>query len=119
MSSPTEANGTCSDEEHVPHHHEPKSDRVVARTAEMFKALGDVPRLRLLELLFDGKHCVSELAQETGDSMSMVSQRLKLLCQAGLVTKARAGKHIYYALADEHIFTLLETAFEHTIEHNL
>ena len=119
MSSPIPDTGTCSDAEHVPHHHEPKSDRVVARTAEMFKALGDVPRLRLLELLFDGKHCVSELAEETGDSMSMVSQRLKILCQAGLVAKKRSGKHIYYALADEHIFTLLETAFEHTVEHNL
>jgi ArsR family transcriptional regulator len=73
----------------------------------------------MMELLFDGRHCVSELAEETGNSMSTVSQRLKILCQAGLVNRERDGKHIYYALADEHVFELLENAFEHTIEHNL
>ena len=109
----------CSSTEHEPHCHEPRSERVINRTAEMFRALGDVSRLRMMELLFDGRHCVSELAEETGESMSTISQRLKILCQAGLVVRQRSGKHIYYSLADSHIFELLENAFEHTIEHNL
>jgi ArsR family transcriptional regulator len=73
----------------------------------------------MMELLFDGKHCVSELAAETGESMSTISPRLKILCQAGLLLRQREGKHMYYSLADRHVFELLENAFEHTIEHNL
>ena len=110
---------SCLASEHAPHQHDPRPEPVILRTAEMFRALGDPSRLRLVELLFDGRHCVSELAEETGESMSTISQRLKILCQAGLVSRERAGKHIYYALDDSHVFELLQNAFEHTIEHNL
>ncbi len=105
---------SCS---HEPHKHQLRSDIVIQRTANLFQALGDPARLRLIELLYDGEHCVSELAQETNDSMSLISQRLKILFQAGLISKKRAGKHIYYALADEHVITLLENAFQHIEEH--
>ena len=115
----TRASDECGVADHNAHEHEPRSDRVIDRTAEMFRALGDVSRLRMMELLYDGRHCVSELAAETGESMSTISQRLKILSQAGLVSRERDGKHIYYALTDNHVFELLENAFEHTTEHNL
>jgi ArsR family transcriptional regulator len=66
-----------------------------------------------MELLFDGEHCVSELAEELGESLSAVSQRLKILHHARLVIKRRQGRHIYYALADDHIIALLDNAFAH------
>ena len=121
IESPTtgEAASECDADDHTSHEHEPRPDRVIDRTAEMFRALGDASRLRMMELLYDGRHCVSELAEETGESMSTISQRLKILSQAGLVSRQRDGKHIYYALADHHVFELLENAFEHTTEHNL
>jgi ArsR family transcriptional regulator len=105
---------SCS---HEPHDHQLRSDDVIQKTASLFHALGDPARLRLMELLYDGEHCVSELAQETNDSMSLISQRLKILFQANLITKKRSGKHIYYALADNHVITLLENAFKHIEEH--
>ena len=103
--------------EHEEHTHRIRSEKVIQQTAILFNALGDPARLRLMELLFDGAHCVSELAYETNESMSLVSQRLKILYQAGLITKKRSGKHIYYALADEHVITLLDNAFRHIEEH--
>lgn len=102
---------------HETHEHELRSDSIIEKTAALFHALGDPARLRLMELLYDGEHCVSELAQETNDSMSLISQRLKILFQAHLITKKRSGKHIYYALADDHVITLLENAFKHIEEH--
>ena len=104
------AQPACS---HEPHEHQLRSDTVIENTAVLFHALGDPARLRLMELLFDGEHCVSELAQETAASMSLISQRLKILFQAGLITKRRSGKHIYYSLAAEHVVTLLKNAFTH------
>ena len=103
--------------EHKEHTHQLRSDHVIQNTSLLFRALGDPARLRLMELLFDGTHCVSELAQETNESMSLISQRLKILFQAGLITKKRTGKHIYYSLADDHVITLLGNAFQHIEEH--
>ena len=107
------AQPACS---HEPHEHQLRSDAVIENTAALFHALGDPARLRLMELLCDGEHCVSELAHETAASMSLISQRLKILFQAGLITKKRSGKHIYYALAAEHVVTLLTNAFTHMEE---
>ena len=116
MTKPHKTETSCLDE-HPPHSHDLRSEKVVKKTATLFQALGDPARLRLMELLFDSEHCVSELANETNESMSLVSQRLKILHQAGLLRRQRTGKHIYYALADEHVITLLDNAFKHMEEH--
>ena len=116
MSDPSDTKMSCQPDEHPPHVHTPRPAAVLSQTAALFSALGDTERLRLMELLFDGPHCVSELAEETGESMSMISQRLKILHHAKLVQKERSGKHIYYTLADEHIVHLLKNAFDHVEE---
>jgi len=66
-----------------------------------------------LEILADGPHCVGALADEMGHSMSLVSQRLKILYGANLVTKKRAGKHVYYEIADGHVTNLLSNGLDH------
>ena len=96
---------------------EKRSDAVINETANLFSALGEISRLRLMEILFDGPQCVSELADKTDQSMSLISQRLKILHQARLVDKQRKGKHIYYSLSDGHIVHLLKNAFDHIEEH--
>jgi ArsR family transcriptional regulator len=106
----------CDTGDHRAHHHTPHPAWLIERTSAMFSALGDPSRLRLMELLFDGRHCVSELAEETGEAMSTISQRLKVLHQAGLISRQREGRHIYYGLADQHIIELLSNAFEHAGE---
>lgn len=105
----------CS-HEHEAHDHALRSDAVVEQAAAMASAMGDSSRLRLLELLFDGRHCVSELADETGDSMSAISQRLKILYTARLVSRERDGKHVYYSLSDEHVQKIIEQLFLHSAE---
>ena len=116
MSNSHHTDSLCDSHEHTPHTHNPRSEAVLSQAATLFHALGDKERLRLMELLFDGPHCVSELAEETGQSMSMISQRLKILLHAKLVQRERSGKHIYYTLADQHIVLLLQSAFEHVEE---
>lgn len=91
---------------------------VVKRAASLFRAMGDPARLRLLErLAAHGEQCVSELAEASGDGMSTVSQRLRLLRNENLVSRRREGKHIHYALVDEHVRALIEAALEHAAEH--
>lgn len=86
------------------------------RAAQLFRALGDPPRLRLLELLGEQEWCVSEIVQEMGEKFSTVSQRLRVLRAEGLVVRRREGTHIYYALADRHVADLIQNALEHATE---
>ena len=100
------------------HSHDPRPPRIVTEAAQLFSALGEPARLRLMELLYDGPHCVGELAEETGEGMSAVSQRLKLLHQARLLRRERVGKHIYYSLADNHVREIIENVFDHVEENH-
>ncbi len=90
------------------------SEEALERAARLFRAIGDPPRLRLLTVLARGEACVSELAG--GEQLSSVSQRLRILRGEEIVSRRREGKHIYYALADEHIASLVENALAHAAE---
>lgn len=81
--------------------------------ALMFKALAEPARLRLLEILMQRSSCVSELAELSGEEISAVSQRLRVLRNVHLVTRLRQGKHMIYALADDHVKELVKNALEH------
>jgi DNA-binding transcriptional ArsR family regulator len=72
--------------------------------------------LKLLTRLAEGEWCVTELAQAAHVTLPAVSQQLRILRAEGLVKRRRAGKHVYYALADAHIRDLLQSALDHAAE---
>jgi ArsR family transcriptional regulator, lead/cadmium/zinc/bismuth-responsive transcriptional repressor len=82
----------------------------------MFRALGDPSRLRLLARLAGGEICVSELAELEDESITTVSARLKTLYAVRLVKRRREARHIYYALSDDHVLQLVQSAVEHAAE---
>ncbi len=93
----------------------PYSAGALGKTAAVFSALGDPERLRVLVALAEGRRCVGALAEEVGESMSLISQRLKILCRAELIVRERAGRHVHYRLADEHTVRLLVNGFDHAV----
>jgi ArsR family transcriptional regulator len=69
--------------------------------AEGFKALGDPTRLRLISLVAshqDAEACVCELTDPIGLSQPTVSHHLKILVDAGILTREQRGKWAYYRL---------------------
>jgi DNA-binding transcriptional ArsR family regulator len=94
-------------------------DHAFARAAEIFRVASDEARLRLLERLAEGEWCVSELAEAAGAGLSTVSQQLRLLRSAYLVTRRHSGKHVFYALADEHVADLIHAALDHAAEERI
>ena len=86
------------------------------RAAQLFRAMADAPRLRLLDLLKGREMCVTEIAATLNDKLSTVSQRLRILRQEGLVARRRDGNHLYYALADRHVADLILNALAHAAE---
>jgi ArsR family transcriptional regulator len=72
----------------------------IQELSEIFKALSDPTRLRLVKLLGDhkGALCVNALARELNVSQSAVSQHLRVLRQVGLVKGERQGSSVHYSL---------------------
>ena len=80
----------------------------------MLRAGGDAARLRILELLLEGKELqVSEIAALTEAEMSTTSQRLKILLQEDLLKRRREGRDMFYRLADSHVKTLVRNVLDH------
>ncbi len=69
------------------------------RTVELFKALADETRLRILSLLVSRELCVCEITKVLGIGQPKASRHLAVLRQAGLVVDRREGMWMYYSLA--------------------
>jgi ArsR family transcriptional regulator len=95
------------------------SETVLEKTAQLFEAAGDLERLRLLVLLAKGELSVGEIAAQTNEKLSTVSQRLRLFRDRDLITSRREGKQVFYQLADEHVAELINNALSHVAEHLL
>ena len=76
----------------------PSNETDVAEVAETMKVLSVETRLRILLLLRDRRLCVGALARRLGLTQGAVSQHLKVLRGAGLVTARREGYYVHYAV---------------------
>lgn len=94
----------------------PASEDLVLRLADLFDHLGDPSRLKLLLLLGEREHAVSELARRLGLTISAVSHQLQTLRRARLVSQRRDGKSILYRLNDDHVGQLIRLGQEHVLE---
>lgn len=66
--------------------------------AEAFKVFSVESRIKIIEQLKTGPLSVNTMAEVLGITQSAVSQHLRVLKQAGLVTDERKGYHIFYSL---------------------
>lgn len=83
---------------------------------QYFKALGDVNRLRILNLLLHGELCVCDIQHVLETSQPNVSRHLAYLKNSGLVLDRRDGYRVFYRLAEprlspkKRLFELLQAA---------
>ena len=82
------------------------------RLARLFRALGDRHRVRLLSLIAaadGGEACICDLTAPIGLSQPTISHHMKLLTEAGLVTRDQRGKWAYYRVVPEAMEALSDT----------
>jgi ArsR family transcriptional regulator len=81
-------------------------------TAELFKALADPARVRIVNVLATGGDpvCVCELVEPLGLSQPTVSHHLKKLLDAGLVAREQRGKWAYFSLKRDAVEKLAAVA---------
>lgn len=86
------------------------------RLADIFKALADPTRVRIVSILLHTDLCVCDLAATLGMTQSAISHQLGLMRSMRLVKSRKEGRMVYYALDDEHIRDLFVRGLEH-VEH--
>jgi len=84
--------------------------------AELFKVFGDSTRIKILYVLFEAELCVGDIAQLLGMTQTAVSHQLRVLRVNKLVKGRKEGKTVIYALADDHVRTILGQGMEHVDE---
>ena len=84
--------------------------------AELFSALSDASRVRIISLLIEEEMSVSALAEELKMTESAVSHQLRGLRQMRLVRARKEGRQVFYTLDDEHVTKLYIMGLDH-VEH--
>jgi ArsR family transcriptional regulator len=85
----------------IPLVREPLGETAATGLAQVFKALGDPIRLRLLSLIGahqGGEVCVCDLTTDFDLTQPTISHHLKVLREAGIITSDRRGTWVYYRL---------------------
>ena len=91
------------------------SEELAAQVAELFSALSDTSRVRIIATLAEGEMNVGALAESIGISESAVSHHMRHLRQMRLVRTRKAGRYVFYALDDDHINDLFRCGMEHVL----
>ena len=84
--------------------------------SEFFKIFGDSTRIKILYVLSQSEMCVCDIAQLLNMTQSAISHQLRILKQSQLVKSRRDGKSVFYSLADDHVYRIINQGFEHIKE---
>jgi ArsR family transcriptional regulator len=88
-------------------------ERTASEVAELFRALGDTRRIRIISALAGGEMNVGALAEAVGISESAVSHHMRGLRQMRLVRTRKEGRQVFYCLDDDHIADLYQRGLDH------
>lgn len=90
-----------------------EEDHVYIELAELFGALADATRVKIVHTLLQQELCTCDIAAVAGITESGASQHLRVLRSLRLVKSRRAGKFVYYSLDDAHIALLVQVGLTH------
>ncbi|MDQ3764693.1 MAG: metalloregulator ArsR/SmtB family transcription factor [Actinomycetota bacterium] len=91
--------------------------RALADAAELFKVLGAEVRLAIVVELVKAPRSVQELVEALGVRQPLVSQHLRVLRSARLVSAERRDRQRLYRLVDEHVRHIVADTLHHALEH--
>jgi ArsR family transcriptional regulator len=80
----------------------------VELVAARFKVLSEPVRIQILQALHDGPLSVNDITGAIGSTQSNVSKHLRLLQDAGFVSRRQRGNTVFYSIADESVFKLCD-----------
>jgi ArsR family transcriptional regulator, zinc-responsive transcriptional repressor len=94
----------------------PPPREILDAAGELLRALAAPVRIAIVLQLRESHRCVHELVDALGVPQPLVSQHLKILKAAGVVTGERSGREVLYRLADHHLAHIVVDAVAHASE---
>ncbi len=88
-------------------------ESTAAGLADIFKALGDPTRVKIIHTLLQQELCVHDITQVLDMGQSAVSHQLRYLRNLRIVKRRKVGKTVYYSLDDEHIEQIFVQMLQH------
>ena len=85
----------------------------ISQMADIFKALSDPSRLKIVLTLLNQEHCVCDIAVICNQTDSAISHQLRILRTLKIVKNRRDGKIIYYSIDDDHVVSLIRMSLDH------
>ena len=77
------------------------------QSAECLKTLAHPHRLRIVQMLLQGRYTVGELAEACGIPSHMASEHLRLMQRCGFMTSEKDGRKAYYQIAEPHLASIM------------
>jgi DNA-binding transcriptional ArsR family regulator len=94
----------------------PPPREILDAAGELLRALAAPVRIAIVLQLHESQRCVHELVDALGVPQPLVSQHLKILKAAGVVSGERSGREVLYRLADHHLAHIVVDAVAHAGE---
>jgi DNA-binding transcriptional ArsR family regulator len=79
----------------------------LAQAAECLKTLAHPHRLRMVQMLLQGRYTVGELAEACGIPSHMASEHLRLMQRCGFLTSEKEGRNAYYQVVETHLASIM------------
>ena len=79
----------------------------LGQAAECLRTLAHPHRLRIVEMLLDGRYTVGELAEACGIPSHMASEHLRLMQRCGFLDSERDGRTVYYTVVEPHLAKIM------------
>ena len=111
-----------SDDAHTHHAHDGAPPlalpprEVLDSAGELLRALAAPVRSAIVLQLRESSRCVHELVDALGVPQPLVSQHLRILKAAGVVSGERSGREVHYQLVDHHLCDIVLAAVDHSEE---
>lgn len=81
--------------------------KALAEAAECLKTLAHPHRLRIVQMLLQGRYTVGELAEACEIPSHMASEHLRLMQRCGFLTSEKDGRKAYYEIAETHLADIM------------
>ena len=78
------------------------------QAAECLRTLAHPHRLRMVQMLLQGRYTVGELAEACEIPSHMASEHLRLMQRCGFLTSEREGRRAYYQIAELHLASIMK-----------
>ncbi len=88
-------------------------EKNIIQMVEIFKALGDPTRLKIVLSLLHQEHCVCDIAVLCNQTDSAISHQLRILRTMKILKNRREGKIVYYSIDDDHVASLIKMSLDH------